>query len=354
MIEGMEVNMADAAQVRREYMVTKDDGSEWALQFTNRGVRWTPAERDAPETPQPDRPPVAPQFPFGPVQTIAAVADAAGHLSMAWETRQARLREEAAHEESRRTQWLSEMIGRWGEVHAQSDRLDLMVSEYLAREATSMMEAIVANKRIALPQSMLYDLVSIQEVHRSYRRTMLAQFTALESSELDLRGSFERVLPGHRLNLDFVRAIAADPEQEWVQRVSERSAADFDSDFAPQFRDPAAFQKRLIITTDVAVPGAPLRQDRFADRFLTLFRVTLPNLLPTDYKAEATEKRDLYRELALFPAEVARSKALTAAWLATDQVIAAAHGTSGVDVSVHDGRLQLSLGRGASVAAITQ
>lgn len=344
--------MSDSTQVRREFFLTKDDGSRWLVQYTNHGVRWLPLGSSAEQQDAmaaPGLPPVSPLG--GPLGTVSMVAEAAGNLAMAWETRQQRLRQEATHEETRRTQWLSEMIGRWGEVHASGDRLDLMVSEYLAREASNLMEAVVANKRIALPQSMLYDLASIQEVHRSYRRTILAQFAAVETSpEFDVRGSFEKVMPGHRLNLDFIKALAEDPEQEWATRIADKSASAFDTDFAPLFRDPAAFQRRLITSTEVASYEGGV--DRQANRFVRMFLVTLPNLIPTDFKPEATEKRDMYRELALFPAEVARARALTAAWLATEEVLSLAHGGR-LQVSTQGDRVELTVGRTAALAEIT-
>ena len=53
------------------------------------------------------------------------------------------------------------------------DSLDPRVSECLARETREMMDARVANKSVALPQSMLYELGMIQDTRRSFRPLML-------------------------------------------------------------------------------------------------------------------------------------------------------------------------------------
>lgn len=336
-----------SSDVRRTFDVTKDDGSHWHLQYTVNGARWVPATPPVERVASSQPPPQIPLPGAAPAQAIAAVGEAAALLLNAWETRQRRLSDEAAHEEARHSQWLIEMIGRWGEVHSGADRVDLLVSEYLARQAKVMMDTILANKRVALPQSVLYELASIQDVLKSYRQVVLGQFEALARDvEIDLAGTIEAAMPQRKIDLDFITDLAADPEIEWGERVVEKTTADFDKSMTVLLKSPTEFQRRLFPTTAVAVTEpAENKQLGLAQRIKLILTPALPRPFLPDYKPDASDKRDLYRELTLLPTEVARAKALTAAWLATSEVVSAVHG----------GQLKISAGSdGLQVAVDAQ
>lgn len=336
------------ADASRTFHVIKDDGSHWNLQYTAQGTRWTPIAPLAQTSTS-----AAPYIGPGPAQTIMAVADTAAHLMGAWEARQHRLRDEAAHEEARRTLWLMDMIGRWGAVHAGADSVDLVVSDYLAREAKAMMDIIIANKRVALPQSMLYELASIQDVLHSYSHLVAGQFDVLaQAPDIDLAGSIDAVMPDRKLDLEFVATLATDPAVEWAQHVTNKSTADFDKTMAAVLRNPTIFQQRLFPSTSIALVEPTENEPvGLMQKLVRVVAPALPRLNLPEYKSDAADKRDLYRELALLPSEVARAKALTAAWLATSEIVTTAHGRE-LQVSATTGGLAMTLGRRATQRAI--
>ena len=58
------------------------------------------------------------------------------------------------------------MMARWVKAHEKGDHLDLRISSFLARETIATTNARVENKKMAVPQSLLYDLEFIREFYQ--------------------------------------------------------------------------------------------------------------------------------------------------------------------------------------------
>ncbi|WP_198295586.1 hypothetical protein [Diaminobutyricimonas sp. LJ205] len=335
---------ATEGKAPRTFRVQKDSGDFWDMTYAKTGVTWKRAEGsfDEPADVAGHPPPLGGRI--GPIEAITSIADTAANIGVWWEIRQQRLLNEAMNEETRRISWLADMIARWGEVHRQGDRLDFRVSEYLAREATETMNSIVANKRIALPQSMLYELETVQDTFRSFRSLMLAQFETLAGdSRMDLDGAVRRALPRSRLNMDFIRALGEDPSTEWVKRVREKTTGEFEREITDAMRDPSVFLSRVFPSTEPAIPE-PQEVEKnpgFAERLINLLAPALPLLLAVESKTDASERRDAFRELSLLSAEVSRVIALNSAWLATNAIVAV---SSGKELQVQVSALGLGVG----------
>jgi hypothetical protein len=299
------------------------------MNFTNAGVRWekTDSGFDGPAPAGLFRPLLG--VPTSPAQIITEVVNTATNIGMWWETRQQRLLNEAMNEETRRISWLAEMIARWGDAHRNGNQLDLRVSEYLARETREMMDAIVASKRVALPQSMLYELEMIQDTLRSFRSLMLTQFETLSRTPgIDLDGAVRGALPNTRLDMDFIRSLGRDPSVEWADRVHAKTTGEFERELTETLRHPSAFLSLVFPQLDPVGTDTQEPEKNFGvvDRLVSLLTPALPRLLITDLRSDGSERRDAFRELSLFPAEVARVKALNSAWLATSAILEASSG----------------------------
>ena len=255
-------------------------------------------------------------------------------------------------EQSQRIEWLTDMLGRWAEVHSSGGQLDLRVSEYLVREVRGLMDAVTANKRIALPQSLLYDLELILDTFRNLRFLLSSQFEALAEKEgVRLNQAVGAALPGRGLDMNFVRHLALDPSDVWADKVRGRGAAAFDEELVNAFRFPDVFRDRLFRVNEVAVLEAmePARKG-FMERIAALVAGPLPWLRVDDFRADLTEKRDTYRELMILPAEVFRVRALNSAWVATTAVLAEALGQE-VAVLVGTDGITVEIGRRAAELA---
>lgn len=255
---------------------------------------------------------------------------------------------EVAHEESKRLSWLAEMIGRWGEVHSATSQLDLWVSDYLAREAQETMDALVANKRMALPQAMLYELNLIKNALGSFRSLYLQQFEeALENPEIDLESKVREALPTQKLNMDFVRSLAADPASEWATKVREKSKHGLDSELAEAFRHSDSFMQRLYPSTEIAksrpLPTPP--NPTFLQRLAELITASMPQFHPLEMKSDTWERRDRFRELSLLSSEAWRVKALHSAWLVTSALVQEVSGQS-INVQIGSAGLAVQLDSG--------
>ena len=314
---------ATDGSAHRQFQVKKDNGEFWNMNYTSAGVNWERANGpfDEPTQFQGARAPVG--GPLNSLQAVGSVADAAASIGMWWEVRQQRLLSEAVSEETRRGAWLAEMVARWGDAHHAGDRLDLRVSEYLAREAREMLDAIVANKRIALPQSLLYELEIIQESLRAFRSQLLTQFEAIsDDSRIDLNSVVGRALPNRYLDMNFIRFLGNDPLTEWAGRVRAKTTGDFDRELTEALR-PDVFLSRVFPRKELGASELPdvEKQQNVLDFLRGLMAPALPQLLAVDAKPDASERRDAFRELSLLPAEVSRVKALNSAWLATSEIV---------------------------------
>lgn len=337
----------------RVFKVRKDDGSEWDLRYTSKGVRWVPLE--APESEPTDLSRGHSTFATVPVSvpaTIAAMTDTASHLAQVWEMRQQRLLQSAYYED-RRLQWLDEMIGRWGAIHESSDGLDLLVSDYLAREATETLQALVNNRKWALPQSALHDLALILDVFRASREQLLRQFEELSSSRGDTLTALIQVeLPGRTLNMAFIRQVAADPALEWERLVGLKDTARFDVDLQHLLRSTEAFYGRLFTSTEIAKvqESAPTGLPDMVRQLMDDVVAALPNPVDIDWKGDAGQRRDMFRELLLLPAEVARVRMLTFAWLTVSGIIEEV-AQRDLIISLEGSRVQLALEAGPTYVA---
>lgn len=316
------------------------------MNFTSAGVNWERANEPFDEPSQVQGPQVPAGVPLNSLQAVGSVVDAAASIGMWWEVRQQRLHSEAVSEESRRGAWLAEMVARWGDAHHAGDRLDLRVSEYLAREAREMLDAIVGNKRIALPQSLLYELELIQESLRAFRLQLLTQFEVIsEDSGIDLHGVVGRAMPNRYLDMDFIRSLGNDPSTEWAARVRAKTTGDFDRDLTDALR-PDVFLSRVFPRKQLEASDAPEveKQQNVLEFLRGLMAPALPQLLAVDAKPDASERRDAFRELSLLPAEVSRVKALNSAWLATSAIVSQnSGGESGLHVQVSQWGLGVAL-----------
>lgn len=313
-----------------EHLTRKADGTWWRVIYGYGTIQWVPTAADGgdPGDGSPTRPGFSPVMGGGPFQAIASTAHAAGEVGQWWELRQQRLAVEAAHEQSQRIEWLTEMMGRWAEIHRGGNQLDLRVSEYLAREARGFIDVVASNKRIALPQSLLYELDLIQDSFRAVRLTLSSQFRALmDSDEVRLKDGIRQVLPGRALNVDFIDRLAEDPGTVWAEKVRGKASTGFDEEFAQAFRFPDVFRDHLFLSTEVALQEtSEPAQKGFAERIAGLVAGGLPWPRWEDVKADLPEKRDAFRELLLLPAEFFRIRALHSAWVATTAVVSEARG----------------------------
>jgi hypothetical protein len=319
----------DEPTVRRQFRVLKDNGEHWDMNFTNAGLRWERSDASDERLGMNDGPTPALGGSVSPAAIIGEVINTATNIGMWWETRQHRLLSEAMNDESRRISWLAEMIARWGDAHRDGDQLDLRVSEYLARETREMMDAIVANKRIALPQSMLYELEMIQDTLRSFRAILLAQFETLSSAGgINIDSVVRNALPGARLDMTFIRSLGKDPSVEWAERVRLKTTGDFERELTEALRQPSTFLALVFPRTEPTTPEQreEAKTTGVMDKLVGLLAPALPRLLATDLRPDGSERRDAFRELSLLPAEVARVKALNSAWLATSVIVEASSG----------------------------
>ncbi|MHA7218617.1 hypothetical protein ACX80L_06955 [Arthrobacter sp. MDT1-48-3] len=341
--------------VRRQFRVRKDDGQFWNMNFTNAGLRWERVDTGF-DTPVPDAgifPP--PSGSTSAASIISEVANTAANIGMWWETRQRRLLNEAMNDETRRLPWLAEMVARWGDAHRVGDQLDLRVSEYLARETREMMDAIVANKRVALPQSVLYELEMIQDTLRSFRSLIVSQFEALScSTRIDLAGAVRSALPSSHLDMEFIRSLGQDPAVEWAERVRTKTTGEFELELAQALRHPPTFFSRVFPSSahETSQTSEQEKALRVVDRLVGLLAPALPRLLATDPRSDGSERRDAFRELSLFPAEVARVKALNSAWLATSAIVEA-NSDRRMHVQVSDRGIQVELASAHSMRQLS-
>lgn len=252
--------------------------------------------------------------------------------------------DQARFEEERRIPWTADMMARWVTAHQGGGHLDLRISSYLAREATATMGALIAEKRMAVPQALLYDLELIREALSATRRLYGEQFSILASHEGgEVAAALREAIPGRRLDPAFVDRLCEDPELEWGRRVRDRASKGFDDDLRDVTRHHDVFMNSLLPSTELSPAGPPLDQNLIAR---VLSRVTLVPSLPTivtdQLRGDATARRDDYRELALFASEAGRVSALHAAWGVVDTAVRKQIG-AGVLVSELEGATRLSL-----------
>lgn len=322
----------------REFQVTKDDGTRWIMRYTSKGVRWLRRNEEASSKARGSAtPPVAPVPNMGwgtggaAVSLVTSVIDATARVGMMLEQRQMNMLEAAAHDE-RRLMWLADMLSSWSDVHSQGQGLDLTISNYLARESRETLESIAQSRggKAGIPQALLYEVDCVTNVFRSGRETLYAQFEALKGHpDIDLRSAIRHAMPGRNIDWALVENLGSDRTQRWEVSIRDKQAQKFDADLAESFRYPDMFLERLFPSYEVEIATpmhdlVPAHRDGVLARIVALLRSALPS--KAEFLAIPNERLDAYRELALLPAEVARTRTLHAAWVAVTELLEAETG----------------------------
>lgn len=352
--------MDSEPKVQRTFTGTTDRGEDFAILYTTRGVKWLRGVEAAPYiAARSDGPPSDSDISkrgnnAGANSSIAQGLDvAAGVTGMAsqlveaiaavgmwWETRQYRIMDEAQFEENRRVPWTADMMVRWVTAHEDRQHLDLRISAYLAREAMSTMNALVENKKMAIPQSMLYDLELIRDVLTASRLLFLNQFEQLDSEvSPDVASVVQGGVPGSRLDMSFIRRLGEDPAEEWSRKLRDKASRTFDEDLRDAARHSDVFLQRLYPAVQ---PRAVATADHQPLLRKLASRVTLIPAIPAavgDLMKEGTAaRRDDFRELVLLAAEVTRTTALHSAWGVVDSLVRQELGT-GILITERDGTM---------------
>lgn len=308
----------------REFQLTKDDGTHWLVQYTSEGIRWIRVMRSGSHGDSDDAPSPRSNHPLiiskDPVAILINVVDVASRVGMMLEARQANMLNAAVHEE-RRLEWLADMLVRWSTTHAAGGRLDLRLSEYLAREALETLQGILSSRggKAAIPQSMLFEVDLITDVFRTFRVLMSQQFEALfRDTQIDINAAVREVLPGRGIDRDLVRLLGGDPSVRWAERLRDKAKGKFDEDLAGSFRHPDLFLEKLFPSVEVAIAKPvtelePVERPGLIARVLSVLQEALPKA--EEFLSAPTDRADAFRELALLAAEVARLKALNSAWV---------------------------------------
>ena len=259
------------------------------------------------------------------------MAEAMADIGLWWETRQQRLVDAASFEEERRLPWTLDMMERWVAAHRDGQHVDLQVSSFLARETNATLRALVENKKMAMPQSMLYDLELMRQTLTSVRQLFLVQFEELHASPLD------DDLP---LNMSFIRRLGSDPAEDWLKSIRDRATDTFAQDLKALAEDRDLFLKELFADHLPAIPTEVTTSTlaRLTSRLAEFADMAGGLLEPI--RAASAARRNEYRELALFSAEVVRASALHSAWGVLSDFVKNRHGISLVGVEV-DGELSL-------------
>jgi len=382
----------------------KDNGEKFAILYQPKGVQWVfgeEARRFYNAVARPPRPEgrdaaaagraaphgeaqsqaggdmSATEAVAGALNAAASFAGAAAQLIGAvvqvlqwWEGRQYRLMDEAKFEEERRIPWTYDMIGRWVAAHQDGSHLDLQISHYLGRETLATLGALAENKKMAVPQSMLYDLEQIRSVVARLRMLLGSQFRALELSEtFNINAIVTRSLGGTGpkttgLNHGFVRQLASDPAEDWDRLLAANELKSFEA--VPELaRQPSKFAEKAFgwsvqeekgsSTKDFDIPswspfvvGALAGALGLTPSLLGASLVATAVLHVVEKLSNDSGKRDDFRELALFAAEVERTRMLHRMWCMIDGMVRREK-DSGILVLEDRGNLLLSLGaRGCS------
>lgn len=378
---------------RRIYTGTKDTGEPFAILYRPKGVEWLHGDEaqkfldvvPAPKPPAPQSVRIDTNGRSTESDQHSLFSDVAGALNAAaslagtaaqlvgsvvdvlnwWEGRQYRLMDEARFEEERRIPWTYDMMARWVKVHEDGRHLDLQISHFLGRETAATLEALGDNKKMAVPQSMLYDLEQIRAVVARLRMLLGKQFRALEHTEdFNINAVIAKVFGNHDsktlgLNFAFLRKLSSDPAEDWDRLLAATDIKSFESEVREIARHPAKFAEKTFGTPlpdknqtsskDFNLPS----WSPFVVGALTGVMKLSPTLVGANLAATgiliAYEKlnagdaarRDDFRELALFSAEVERTRILHKLWCMLDGMVRRER-SSGILVMEQDGRLMLS------------
>lgn len=365
----------------RKYTGQTDDGRRFVILYTRDGVCWRWGE-DA------DRVTGPPPATSEPVNELAArsrtvneaLNSAAGVVGAAaqlvgsvarilewWETRQVRLLDEAKFEEERRIPWTYDMMHRWVGAHREGTHLDLEISHYLGRETAATLVALGVNKKMAVPQAMLYELEQIRSAISAARVLLGRQFDALEKAQdFNISAFATSAFRGDSIgsfvvNFDAIRRWSGDPAVDWEDCVARNSVKSFES----EFRDLQRYPKKLMATAfGYVVPGREEDNGKFSlpdvtspfwtSLALAGLRSANPlvplalGIVPAaaiavfeQIKEADAFRRDDFKELALVTAEIERVRILHRLWCVLDGAVRVARG-GGLLVQEMEGDLILS------------
>lgn len=377
----------------RVYTGTKDTGEPFAILYRPKGVQWIHGDEarkyvdvvPAPKAPAQQTASANASVHSAEKNQTSLLADVAGALNAAasltgtaaqlvgavvevlqwWEGRQYRLMDEARFEEERRIPWTYDMMARWVKVHENGSHLDLQISHFLGRETAATLEALVENKKMAVPQSMLYDLEQIRAVVARLRMLLGKQFRALERTEdFNINAVIAKVFGGYDsktlgLNYAFLRKLASDPAEDWDRLLGANDIKSFEQEVREVARHPAKFAEKTFGTPlpeknqtparDYNLPSwSPFVVGALSGALKVTPAVVGANLAATGIlyvyeklNAADAARRDDFRELALFSAEVERTRILHKLWCVIDGMVRRERG-SGILVLEQDSRLMLS------------
>lgn len=378
---------------RRVYTGTKDTGEPFAILYRPRGVQWVHGDEaqkfidvvPAPKVPAQQAARADASAPSADKEQTSLLSDVTGALNAAasltgtagqlmgavvdvlnwWEGRQYRLMDEARFEEERRIPWTYDMMARWVKTHEDGRHLDLQISHFLGRETAATLEALADNKKMAVPQAMLYDLEQIRSVVARLRMLLGKQFRALERTEdFNINAVIAKVFGSHDsktlgLNYAFLRKLASDPAEDWDRLLGANDIKSFEAEVRDVARHPAKFaektfgtpapEKNQAAAKDFNLPSwSPFVVGALTGAMKLSPALVGANLAATGIlyayeklSAADAARRDDFRELALFSAEVERTRMLHKLWCVIDGMVRRER-SSGILVLEQDGRLMLS------------
>lgn len=346
---------------RRRWQGVTDDGRTFTLLFTSKGVRWSFVEEEAKADIKAPTGSNRERF-DSDARINAALNSAAGLASSSaqlinavtgvlvwWEARQTRLMNEAMFEEQRRVPWTYDMMGRWVEAHREGSEVDLEVSHYLGRETAQTLVALSQNRKMAVPQAMLYELEQIRRVISATRTLLVRQFTALERAEdFNINAILSSAFGGPKkqsltVNFNAIRRWGADPALDWERCLAKNDLKSFEAEFKEMHK----FPQKLMEMALGFVP-TPTSNDQPANAFsipdatspfwialaVSSVRGASPlvplalTLIPAAASAvfELVKDGDLFRrddfkELALVTAEIERTRLLHRLWCLFDGAV---------------------------------
>ncbi|NUP07967.1 MAG: hypothetical protein HOW73_18125 [Polyangiaceae bacterium] len=343
----------------RTFVGTKDDGTPFTILYTPSGVKWIHGDggllsRSPSPTPERSRgedEPTSSASVAAALDAAAGVVGAAAQLVNAvtrvlewWEKRKLVQIEESRFEEERRIPWTYEMIRRWVFAHKDGDSLDLDISHYLGREAYATLSAIAENKKMAVPQAMLYELEQIRRVVASQRVLLGRQFRALARAErfnacaIIRESLLKQPEVPITINYENIERWAGDPAVDWERCVMKGELKSFEQ----EFRDMSRFPMRMVelafgYRTDPKAPppersgtvldgSSPfwlaigLASSKLVNPYVLLANALVPAATYVyDFIKESDAlRRDDFRELALYAAEVERVRLLHRLWCTVD------------------------------------
>ena len=117
--------------------------------------------------------------------------------------------------------------------------------------------------------------------------------------------SLRSAVPNSTLDLEFVTHLAEDPALEWSRRVRDKASRNFDEELREPTRHPELLMRRLFRSPDVGrIEQAAPVDDGFFERIVSRVPLipSLPAMVTDQLRGDSTNRRDDYRQLALFTA----------------------------------------------------